>query len=136
MASLDDAKGSAGTGPYRVETSEDDGFHYVWGPEGRGRGYPLRKTALRAARQFNDAALGPFPVPGEAEIAARTADGTIKLPTKEALEAVGVFLEEEPGIVVGLDLSGSKKDVAKRYPDKPKAAPLEPVNTRGRANNG
>lgn len=58
---LDATEGSAGEGPYSVETSEDDGFHYITlHGLALAKGYPLRKTALRRCRELNatGAALG------------------------------------------------------------------------------
>lgn len=78
---MDNAKeGETGVGPWTVEQSEADGFYYLKNTtdDVYARGYPLRKTALKACRAANAAT---------------------------------------PGIVVGLDLSGSKEDVAERYPD-------------------
>lgn len=86
-----------GSGPYGALKDEEDSFYYVTldGEPQRDKPYPLGKTCYRRARQLNE------------EHAARS-----------------TFLEDEaPGIVVGLDLSGSKEDVAKRYPDKPAKAP-------------
>lgn len=42
-------------GGHTVITDEDDGFHYIHGPDGErvGKGYPLKKTANRAARRLN-----------------------------------------------------------------------------------
>lgn len=51
----DSAEGSAGIGPWNVETSEENGFHYLT-LDGKvtEKGYPLRKTALKAARILNE----------------------------------------------------------------------------------
>lgn len=89
-----------GSGPYGALKDEEDSFYYVTlnGEPQRDKPYPLGKTCYRRARQLNE------------EHAARS-----------------TFLEDEaPGIVVGLDLSGSKADVAARYPDKPAKAPKPP----------
>lgn len=88
-----------GQGPWGVRKDEASGFYYLT-RDGidDGRTFPLGKTAYRAARKLND---------GE--------------PLLQAVTALDPFLEDEPGIVAGLDLSGSKAEVGERYPDKPKA---------------
>lgn len=74
-----------GAGPYGVEHDDATGFYYLTlGGERTGKTFPLGKTAYRAARQLNDKSADPALPP--------------------------IFLDDAPGIVVGLDLSGSKAD--------------------------
>lgn len=56
------------TGPFIVQTSEDDGFHYVVNKitGERARGYPLKKTANRAARNLNEACAPAAPLEPQA----------------------------------------------------------------------